>query len=958
VLSKTQLVDRGGELQRIHALLQGARESHSGVLLIEGEPGVGKSALLSAAEDAASCLRVLRARGMQSEFDLPYGGLGRLLRPVEPFMESLEPWPADVLRAALGWPGEHQQGVRDRFAVGAASLALLGVTAEEGPLLALIDDAQWLDQPSLDALSFVAHRLYAEGIVLLLARRSGEGAQNFDDLPTLALSGLDATGAAALLPQVGMEGLSPEQIDILVAATGGNPLALVELPRLMTAEQLSAVLLTHQPVPISVTLQQAYLCQVCSLTRACQHALLIAALLDEADIRELQAALDQLELSLADLGEAEDLGLIDLTSSRPTFRHPLVASAITQRAGPTQRRRAHAAVAAALTDSPQPGDQARRAWHHASATVGVDEQAAAGLEQVAAQAVDVAGFSSAGTAYERAAQLSPQDSARRRRYLAAADAAYHAGHTDRARRLLDLAAQASSGDPESELIAVEIASRLHLAQRRPDRALTQLTHAAEKTAARDPLRAAQLLIEAVTAAGFMGDTAAALGGAQRAADLVPDDSVIRQIVDATLGAAHMICGESRRGLPLLGRFPDVARLVADAPQLLSVASSYAFCLSIVDKFDEAAAVYEVIIPQATRIGATAVLPFALCQQAVNQWRTGDYAHAASEVNRALELARYTARWPERPAALALAGFFKSCRGHAAECRRDMREAIQVAADSGVSAQEAWAHYMLGLFELGEGRTEEAILPLRRSQLLCERLGLMEMAHWQWAPELVEAYTQAGETTSAEPLVAKLEWHAARTSRPIVLALAARCRGLTTPDGFEKHFTDALRWHHTAARPFEHARTQLCYGERLRRAKQRTAARAQLNAAWRTFQRLGATPWAERARAELAATGLTTVSADTGSTATLLTPQELQVAVTVAAGASNREAATRLFLSPKTIEYHLSHIYRKLEVDSRDELASVLGQDTRDVVVSLPTPRALTTVRQPAALPAESLPTRQ
>jgi DNA-binding CsgD family transcriptional regulator len=606
------------------------------------------------------------------------------------------------------------------------------------------------------------------------------------------------------------------------------------------------------------------------------------------------------------------------------FRHSLVRSAVHQQASATRRRRGHAAVAAALESAARPEHRARRAWHLAAAVVGTDEATARLLEEFAARSVLVAGFAPAATAYERAAQLSPANADRRRRYLAAADAAQHAGQLERARELLGEAEHLEPPDLASEAAAVEVASRLDLAQGQPKAALDRLVQAANRIAGVEPARATQLLAEAVTASGFIGDTNTALEAARRAVELAAAEPLTAASARLMLGGVHLLRGESQDGLPLIeGSDDTLIPLVESAPQFLPLLASVAFCWSLVDAFARADRVFEVVISQATRLGAAAALPFPLAQQAVNQYRCGDWPCAAATAERALLLARDICREHDVANALIATALVDAGRGRADPCRENAEEAVRVTTRTGVTSAEAQAYYVLGLLDLGVGDSAAAAGQLERSRTLCEDLGLLELAHWQWAPELAEAYARMGRAADAEQVVRRLEWHAARTSRPIVLALARRCRAMVLTDDYEQAFREALDWHDQAERSFERARTQLCFGERLRRSKHRAAARTQLESAWRTFRQLGATPWESRASAELTATGATLTASTDSNTAALLTPQELQVAQIVAAGVSNREAATQLFLSPKTVEYHLSRVYRKLRIDSRDQLADAL-----------------------------------
>ena len=917
------LIGRDHERGQLIELLTSARRGQSAALVIEGEPGVGKTALLDDAVDQAGGMTVLRARGVESEVDLPCGGLTQLVRNLTHLVPGLPGPQRHALQVALALT-EGSLPVTDKFAVGVALLNLLAMAAEEAPLLAAVDDAHWLDRPTVEALHFAARRLGGEGVVLLAASREVDpGMQWFADVPRMRLAGLGQSAAREVLARHGAGNLSTERLDHLVRATNGNPLALVELPHLMALPELAGAIPEHEPPPIGSLLQAAYGRRLAALPETSRDALLVVALLDSADRRVVDASLAGLGRSIDDLTPAEEAGLVTFTAEGPVFRHPLVRSAVVQAAPPKRRRQAHGAAAMALAESALATDQMRRAWHAAAAVTGLDEHAARLLDQAAAHALQIAGHSSACLAWERAAELSPPGADRRRRLLSAAESAYHAGYPQRARRLLNEVDQRRL-TPEARCQAMRTLGQLETWDGHPLNAYRQLTDAASSLSEGHPLQAAQLLLEATWSAVLAGSTDEALTAATRAYELADGrDDKLALIGQLTVGGVHITRGESQIGLPMIN-FDDALIAIAPSdPDVLPFLRGLAFSRVLVDEFEAADRLFATIRDRATQSGAVSLMPFALTAQATIGFRRGSWDMAYALAHEAMRLARDTGRVNDLAMALNAAARVEAGRGRADECHRHAAEAIALAAATGAGAVEAHSHAATGLLELGLGHPDRAVPPLEHARRLCTELGLLELAHWQWAPELCEAYVRLGRRADAQLIADLLDWHARRTDRAIAWALAAHCRSLLAPDDtFEQQFRTALHWHVQAGRPFEHARTQLCFGERLRRTKQRAKAREQLQAAWKIFSGLDARPWEERCRAEVAASGLRLAPAPQ-SPVGLLTPQELQVALAVAAGATNREAARRLFIAPKTVEYHLRHVYDKLGT-CRQELADLLN----------------------------------
>jgi DNA-binding CsgD family transcriptional regulator len=925
-----ELVGRASEQARLAALLEAARQGASGVLVLEGDPGIGKSALLQWAITQAGDFRAVESRGMQAEVELAYGGLGQLVAPFREFFERLDSKQVLVLEAVLALTGRGGASptpaiVPDQFAVGAAVLTLLASAAEKGPVLVVVDDTQWLDQPSIEALAFLSRRVLAEGIVVLLSRRTAEGSQAVDGLPVVRVDGLDAKAAAELLARAGAKYVGTERARELVASLGGNPLALLELPRLLDPRELVGVVPVAAPLPVGSALQEAYSSAFGQLSDPAQQAVLIVAMLDDADLRLVQRSLNEANLSMSALAEGEDIRLIGIESDRVSFSHPLARSAISQSARPSRRREAHAAIGAALRDATSLQQRVMCAWHLAAASTGPDEEAAAALEMVADEAGLLTGYAAAAAAYERAAHLSLDDANRYRRLLRSAEAASHAGQISRGLALLDVAEERPVDDVPSRLAAAGVRCRLMFARGEMDRALEIARETDEYTAASHPLETAQLLVEGAAAACFLGATDVANEVARRAVDLARADPLALAMTEAALGCILLIQGESKEGLQRISAIaslpPDV--LVSQAENIPHVIR-VAFCVSLAEDFATADAISDAVLSAARDLGMFNVLSWTHAARGLRELRRGRWQAARAASYEGLGLARDMARELEVAQCLSVTSLAEAYRGEVDLCRQQCKEGLEILAQNAAAASEIGIHYSLGVLELGLRDLPKAIAALGASRRICERTGLLEMGNWQWPTELAEAYTRAGRFDDAAEVIRMLEWHAERTGRPIIRAFAARCRGFNAGDGYAADFEEALRWHSQSVRPFELARTQLCYGERLRRDKKKSAARRQLEPAWVTFRELGAVLWVQWAEAELAAVGVTVTDDANDARTALLTPQELQVAMAVAGGATNREVAEQLFLSSKTIEYHLSRVFRKLDVSSRSKLGEALS----------------------------------
>ncbi len=889
------LLGRDRELETVRRLLEDAREGRSGVLALVGEAGIGKSALLDAAAGLAGGMRVLRARGVQSEAQIPFAGLLELLRPALGALDRIPGPQAEALEGALALRPARSA---DRFAVGAATLSLLAAYAESGPAAVLVDDAHWLDGSTADALLFAARRLVADPIAVVLTVRSGHASLlDGADLPVVPLDGLDLAAAASLLGEA-----PPELAERLHRETGGNPLALLELAR----EPLEPTPL-DAPVPVLTSVSEAYLHRAEALPEATRDALVLAAATDRSELALYLRAGGGVEA----LEPAEAAGLAAVRAGRVEFRHPLARAAIYAGAPPELRRQVHLALAAALPDA----DADRRAWHLALAATGPDAVAASALEQAGVRARQRSAYDVASQAFERAAQLGADDERRGRLLLAAADAAWLGGLADRAVALLDDAERLTSGF-ELALLRGHI-----LIRRGPlDRARSVLLAAADDA---EPREAATLVGEAVIGGFFAADADWLRACVARARALATPDAdthttFFTAVVD---GIAGVFFGDPEAGNALRaaaavhGRTPELR----DDPRLLVLSAIGPLWLR------ESTFGHEVIdraLATARSLSAAGMLPQLLVHVAIEQAAADRWVEAEAAFDEAIALSRETGQSLVLAAGLSRLALLEARLGRETACREHVEAALPIARELGAGGIEVWALTALGELELALGDTGAALarygaLEARLAELAVDDVDLSP------APEQVELLLRAGDAAGAAKAAAAYAAAAEAKGQPWARARAARIEGLLADDdAFADRFEQALELHRSTPDVFEAARTELVYGGRLRRAGHRAAAREHLRAALETFDELAAAPWAERARAELAATGETARRRDP-STLGDLTPQELQVSLLLAEGRTTKEAAATLFLSPKTIEYHLRNAYRKLGIHSREELREAL-----------------------------------
>ncbi|MCX4683073.1 LuxR C-terminal-related transcriptional regulator [Kitasatospora purpeofusca] len=921
---------RSTERERIGRLLADGRLGNSGALLVHGEAGIGKSALLDWAAGQAGGARVLRVEGIESEMELAYGGLHQLFLPVLDLVDSLPPAQADALRAVFGLTSDE---VRDSFTVGLAVLTMLSEAAADGPLLCLVDDAQWVDRPSVDMLTFAARRLRAEGVVMLFAVRDGAPGATVKGLPGLLVEGLDRTAAAELLT-----GLPPYVADRVMEEAGGNPLALIELSAALTPAQragrLGPLALPETAAGLRGRIQDGFLEQVGRLPEATRLVLLVAAADDTGSLGTVLGAARELGAGVEDLEPAERAGLVLLSGELVRFRHPLVRYAAYRSAPLARRIAAHRALAGALGGAGQPH---RRAWHLAAAATGPDEGVAEELERVAEWAGNRQAMASASAAYERAAQLTADRDLRARRLVQAARKAADAGQDQRCGALADQV-PLPLADQEVAANFARARAAVELGHRSPAAAARILLDSADLTGAAHPEATASLLVDAVHAAYSGGDAALMAEVASRAPEL-PVLAVPALLFGDDVPGASDVPGVS--GMPgvsgaLAALRPLVAATEVAATGVMERLLTGIHCLLTGDH-PTARRVALGAVAHCREQGISGWLPTTLDLLVRTELALGHHEEAVARGTEALRLAEYydlAHRASHLRAALALPA---ALRGEEEQVRALTEEALGYARPRGVGRAAADALWARGLLELGLGRAQTALDALSAARqevghpLLCLPL----------LPDLVEAAVRAGHPERAAQAAGVLDAWATALDRPALGALAARCRALTAPDGTaEQHFTAALALHSDgdsnsnseghgdgggAGNAFDRARTALLYGEWLRRLRRQIDAREQLRAALDGFEALGARPWAERARSELgAAGGETVLTTRQDGPISLLSPQEREVVRLAATGASNREIAAQLFLSPRTVGHHLYRAFPKLGVGSRTELAALLA----------------------------------
>jgi DNA-binding CsgD family transcriptional regulator len=901
---------RADECAQLDRLREGALAGRGGALMLRGEAGVGKTALLEYAIVSATTLRVIRVAGIESEMELAFAGLHQLCAPI---LDRLERVP-EPQRAALETTFALSPGaVPDRFLVGLAVLSLLSEEAAERPLLCIVDDAQWLDRASAAALAFVARRLLAEPVVLLFAARAPSDL--ITGLPELVLEGLRDADARALLASVvpgRLDGLVAESV---IAETRGNPLALLELPRGLTAAQLAGGFGLPGALSLSGRIEESFLRRLEALPQDTRRLLLVAAAEPTGDSTLLWRAADQLAIDAPALQPAESAGLIDI-DGRVRFRHPLVRSAIYRAASPRERRRAHGALAQA-TDAQIDPD--RRAWHLAAATAGPDEAVAAELQHAASRAQARGGLAAAAAFRERAVALTSDQTLRSQRALAAAQTKYEAGALDDALALLEIAD--ADGYPGGQRARINLLhARIAFAFRRGGDAPRLLLEAARELERTDPQIARATYLEALSAARFAGPLArgadevdvsqAALAGPPLSSAPRPSELLLQGLaVQITVGYAA--------GTPLLKSaliaFEHEASLPPQEGRWLSLA-----LWAAADLWDDETFVRLTVreLERAREAGALTAIPLALSMLSYIHAISGDLAAAGS----LLDEIRAASEATGTPAQPYLAMWIAAMRGRETETRDLIRTTTDEAAVRGEGYALFVTEHVTAVLYNGLGRYGEALTALRRQTV--------DPQYRDRSPrpmaEVVEAAVRSGERQLANLALERLAETTSAAGTDWALGIEARSRALLS-DGevADALYRDAIERLSATSVRVQLARAHLLYGEWLRRKRRRRDARQQLRTALEMFTSMGTEGFADRTQRELLATGERARKRSV-ETREDLTPQEAQIARLAGDGLSNAEIGARLFVSQSTVAHHLRHVFSKLHVGSRHQLAEAMA----------------------------------
>jgi DNA-binding CsgD family transcriptional regulator len=919
------LVGRDHEVAVVRARLASASSGTSSVIVVEGEPGIGKSALLAEARTTTEGV-VLSTIGVESESDIAYVNLADVFRHHYTCLNTIPERQAEALASvfAIG-PSKPA----DRFTVAAATLNLLAAIAAQSPVLVTIDDAQWVDRASLGALTFAGNRLEVEGIVLMFAVRSGQpAAHQLARYETLALAGLGRSAARTLIARTGLPAMSEASTSRLIEESGGNPLALLTLPANMKADDLAMWALSAEPLPISSLMEDAFCDSISVLPEHTQRALCLLAIMGAGTSDYFRLALDKEGLTLDALDPAEDAGLIAYQHGQPEFRHPLVRAAAYRTAPSRGRRRAHLIAAQILEQSTSTAGLERRGWHLVAARTAPNETLAETLQTAADQEFAAANYTIAGKLYERGSELTPPGNHAMRRMLQAADALRLAGAIDEARTLLRHAMTLGS-DPALR-VAIDYAHyRLQVYAGGMIDGRDGLIRTGMAAASIDPAQAGQILGDAALASMVMGDLPTARTTGERALKLAGSTDGDPPL--AVTAANAMV--KALTGDPGAARFllhPRAAEIDALDPMGIEFIYQLPLELSIAHLASEEASRARTLLARAVdgarQLSAVGLLPFRCGSLARIDFWQGRWTSARALVHEALRLAEDTGWTSERPSNLATLARIEALTGHSEEARSHAIESAAASEAVGARTYLAFAHIALGVLELTAGKHPEAISHFEEVSAFSDQVGFSNCPVLWWSSDLLECYVSERMDDAARRELNRLEKAAANPDMPTTAAVTARSKALLEPAAFEEHMTEALRLHAMSDMPFERARTELIIGQRLPRHNQAAKARSLLTSALTIFERLGALDWASRARNELQATGVRIPKPEAPGLATL-TPQELQVALAVARGNSNREVAGLLFLSIKTVEFHLSNVYHKLGINRRTRLATMVAHQT-------------------------------
>ncbi len=889
-------------------MLDAAREGRATSVVIRGGAGMGKTALLDDTAAGADGTRVLRTAGLQSESALAFAALHRLLRPVLGLVAGLPAPQERALRVAFG---EWEADRLDPFLVALGTLSLLTELTDSGPVLCLVDDAQWLDTASADALLFATRRLLAEPVTMVFAARDDDqGYIAITDVPELQLEGLSPAAVRSLLSERAGNELAEHVLADLAARTEGNPLAAVELPARLSPAQLAGAALLPDEIPLSARVERVFLERCRRLSQPGQSLMLLVAADDSVPLAVLLRAGELLAVPPQTLHEVESAGLLVIDGDSVRVRHPLVRSAVYQAATSSERRTAHAALARAL-DTPE--DRDRQAWHRAAAADGPDEAVAEDLAAAGARAEGRGGYAAASSAYQRAAELTARDDLRARRLFVAARNAYTSGRTERADTLVR-AARAITDERVLRVDVDRLRCRIEVAAGSAVDAHQIFIRAARDIAQEDPARALEMAAMAGVLRSHGVDSGAVLPPEILAMDIPSDASVrvrcLKQLVTTTALDAEQDWGGAVAAL-------DVALAIGFDTEDRDVWANLANIALHLGDVEAHRSYLTAMLSAARADGAVMEVLYALNRICLSQYAAGDWSAVRRSAEEAVSLARSVGLPAVSVFSLAWLTLLAALQG-----RADYDELLDTTTsllaghrlgvmDGPVADLQRWAR---AVHAGHHGDAAESFHHFEQMQVpVLTRLAA--------APRITAA-VQASQRPRAEDWTAELERFAAATASPWASAVAHFGRALLAdPVEAGARFTIALHHHGTAHRPYDTACTELAYGEHLRRAGRRVDARVHLKAALDTFRDLDAEPLLERAAQELRASGETARKRDP-STLVQLTPTELRIAQLVSQGLSNKEVAAQCWVSPRTVAFHLRNVFTKTGVTSRGELAQL------------------------------------
>ena len=914
-----RLVGREAELGRLDSWLDDVMAGRSRPLLLEGEPGIGKTTLLRSVRARAQRLgaRPIVVTAIPAAASLALAGLGEVVRPLLPSAPTTDADPDATGSEPLAL--DDPTAASNPLALCGELVALLATAAEHQPIVVLIDDGQWLDRSSAEVIIAALRGLTLDQVGLLVAARSGEP-HPFAELERLTVGGLSNAAVTELF--------APLDVDDAVLAhcwetTGGNPLALEVVLRGLDENERRGTRPLSDPLPVAESIAAAYRQRLDALPESTRCALVVLAVDTASSRTALTGALTLLGYDIRDLEPAEDSAIVVRVAGRPAFAHPLLRATVMAMTPASQLRAAHGALAAAHE---QAGELEARAWQLAAAATGPDEVAAQALADVADAARRHGATAVAAEGFLVAARLSPAQSDRAERLLAAGWATWVLGRADEATAILEEAI----GTSESPTVKADVAMLLgfiDLWERGPRVARDRFLDAVGPLEIDDPNLAAKLVGHAAATAMVSGDVLGSLPLARRALELASADDPTA-IVQATLVLGYLEThaadpGASARLQPIV----EIAGLMVDSddPEVIGLLGLVGMSMTETERLEEAERFLSAVVRRARRDGATASGAMCAAILAEKHWRTGDWLEASYLAS--TDVVEGAVLPVNQAWVSAFLAHLDAAAGRADPCRQRVALATRGAGPLGAGVVLVWAGHAMGLLEIGIGRWTEAARHLDRVAALTESLGRhLPGAVW-WQGDHIEALVRGGRLDDATRALDRLERESSSGDQQWPACVIARGRALMTTD-LEvalAELTHSIECADAIPAPFEAARSRLIRGERLLASDPDASAR-DLRDALASFDQLGATAFAQRARVLL---GEPVTEESTVGLADLLTPAELRVALAVAKGATNREAAADLFVSVKTVDFHLQNVYRKLGVRSRTELSLRVTQATAD-----------------------------